>query len=102
MRFFLKEFQTGGCDYTIGCGTRVTEIEADTLEEAVEKASQEITTEGEGKIYSAVVFAVSEVHEINVQALADQRRAQKQEAAKIAKQEQERAEYERLKAKFQT
>lgn len=32
--YYLWETQDGGCDYSIGCGYRLTKIEAESLEEA--------------------------------------------------------------------
>lgn len=38
MAYVLIERQSGGCDYTIGCGLRVTNLKATTLAEAQEEA----------------------------------------------------------------
>ena len=101
MKYFLKEFQSGGCDYTIRCGERLTEIKADTMEDAVREAVSRIVTEGERAVDSAVVLEVSATHSINIKSLKEDRRRAKKEAEAAAASAKERAEYERLKQKFQ-
>lgn len=48
--FVLVEYQGGGCDYTIGCGFRVSRFEAESKEEAMKflmEALRERKEEGE-------------------------------------------------------
>ncbi len=35
-RYIVVEQQSGGCDYTIGCGTRVSLVEADSMKHALQ------------------------------------------------------------------
>lgn len=121
MRFYLYEVQDGGCDYTIGCGERLTRLsrgdysDAETMEEALALAMTEdylgceegedygpISTDpGEAKLSSAVIFAVAETHDIDLDALIQAAKAEHAAAQDVAANEAEHAEYERLKAKFE-
>jgi hypothetical protein len=42
MKYMLIERQSGGCDYTIGCGIRVTTLLAKDLKSAKEEAAEAI------------------------------------------------------------
>jgi hypothetical protein len=44
-KFLLVERQSGGCDYTIGCGIRVTTITAESLEDAIKQCGGNLTEE---------------------------------------------------------
>jgi hypothetical protein len=37
MRYFYIRRQSGGCDYTIGCGISVEELSADNMEDAIKE-----------------------------------------------------------------
>ena len=116
-KYALFQFQEGGCDYTIGCGYKLTEIEgAESLEGAVRIASgkeppsypQEdeedrywtVETDGEFAIKSATVFEITRVQEINLAALLVRRTAEKHAKDKVAADNHELAEFERLKKKL--
>jgi len=42
MPYYLVERQSGGCDYTIGCGIRITQLNAPNMEAAMYAASDKI------------------------------------------------------------
>jgi hypothetical protein len=92
-----------GCDYTIGCGLRVIDITANSMEEAKHKLAETIATEysyDEGMLYAAELYEVEQVFSMDVKAIyqkvVDDRNAEKQRE----KDAKEKAEFERLKSKF--
>jgi hypothetical protein len=106
MRYFLIERQSGGCDYTIGCGLRVRELKAASVEEAREVANEMIGTDWQGEYEMAVTKAellvVQETEDLApfLNAKAAERAEVKRRKAEAAQEAQERAAYERLKGKF--
>ena len=115
MKFYLYEVQDEGCDYTIGCGERLTEIPAATMAEAYAITLTEdylgceegedygpiSTNPGEAKLSSAVIFAVAETQIIDLGALIRAARTEHEAAQNVATDATERVEFERLKAKFE-
>lgn len=127
MRYFLLRRQKGeGCDYTIGCGLSFEEIEADSRKEAIEQVIdlpddwENITDEdelhdmlgdtglsnvepGEFEMEEVVLFEVKEAIDLipilkkklfEVENHKSHLRDKEREAA-------ERAQYEKLKKKFE-
>lgn len=109
MTFLLIAWGSGdGCDYTIGCNQRVTELKAKTLEEAQLEVKKIIMGDqpeyfGDYKnephyLSKAQIVEVAET--VNVEGIYDECRAlaaaQKEKDAMPA----EKAEYARLKKKF--
>lgn len=109
--FYLYEEQDGGCDYTIGCGKRLRKLKAADTESALQEAKSintnefgddepMIHTEGQYCPSKAWIFAVESVVEIDIRALACERRFVKSAQQQQEREKRERAEYERLSAKF--
>ena len=106
MKYHLLREQSHGCDYTIGCGLAIDALDATSMSEAIEEAKGllvswgDLNPDSESAIATALVLEVANVCELDVDALrADLlRQRAAQEAARTA--EAERAEFERLKAKF--
>lgn len=99
---YLK--QSGeGCDYTIGCGRTVIDIDANTVEEALHKLRCTVIEQytGEQELESCELYEIREVIICDVQKWydADKELVANEERCKLDKQE--RLEYERLKAKFE-
>ena len=92
-----------GCDYTIGCGRTVIDIEAANMEEAtnklVEKIKEEYSYE-EGRLKSAVLYEVLQLHMLDTKELYKRIDNSQYERESAEKEEKERQEFERLKAKF--
>jgi hypothetical protein len=95
--------QGQGCDYTIGCGLRVIDIIANSMDEAKQKLAQTIAEDysyDEGRLEKAELFEVEQVFVMDVKAIyqkvTDDRNAKKQRE----KDEKEKQEFERLKSKF--
>lgn len=91
-----------GCDYTIGCAQTVIEIEAQSIDEAKQKLYQKIE-----EIYTGEwELELCELYEINEVVICDLKEWYKRiDDAEYAieqqrKEDLERKEYERLKAKF--
>lgn len=106
MRYFLVETQSGGCDYTIGCGLRISELPfVKSTEEAKVEAAKQIgvswRNSHEGGIDGAKLLVVSE--EIDLESFLNQEKQKRISAAqarKDAKQKKdELAELERLAKK---
>jgi hypothetical protein len=91
-----------GCDYTIGCAQRVIEIEAQSIDEAKQKLYQEIEENYTGELE----LELCELYEINEVVVCDLKEWYKRiDDAEYAieqqrKEDLERKEFERLKAKF--
>jgi C4-type Zn-finger protein len=112
-RYILIESQGGGCDHTIGCGYRITEIEGETDQDAVAQAIAAVGAENwrartargnqaDGAIESAKLICVARSLDIEgwLDTAAEQLRQRKASADEAKKSAAERAEYERLQAKF--
>ncbi len=98
---YLK--QDGGCDYTIGCGREVIDIDADSIKDAKEKLATivfEDYNHSETKLDEIELFEVNETWIIDVNEIYTKIKQQK-ELNRIRTQEEfDRAELMRLKRKF--
>lgn len=100
--FYLFMKQEGeGCDYTIGCGRQLAQLEAETLEDAIAMAVETyaIDDTGEQELEEAVIFGAP-VHTFDLPAMKHAQRVAKREQAKSESDDRERAEFERLRKKF--
>ena len=103
-----------GCDYTIGCGMnyKVVTVEGgkDETEDVRELQEKMAYPEGrdeycayegdEFEIEEALIVPYKDVHVIDVKAFADEIEAREREEELAKKEEADKAEYKRLKAKF--
>ena len=109
MTYLLHEVQDEeGCDYTIGCGYRLTQLDADTMAGAIAEAtgldrhgSPRIQTSGEQRIKCATIYEVAAEHRIDIPALQAKREFVKVAKLREKRAASERAEYERLKGKYE-
>ena len=96
--------QTGeGCDYTIGCGKRVINIEADSMEEAKQKLTSEILENyghDESMIDNAELYEINKVFQMPIGAIYDKRDDLKAQETQKQINEADRKDFERLKQKF--
>jgi hypothetical protein len=89
MIYYLYEEQDGGCDYSIGCGLRLTRLKATNMEDAIKEALPKLCTgDNEFGIQRASIIEATQSHKIDVAAL-------KEERDSIV--ERDRAELNRLK-----
>ena len=106
MKYYLIQRQSGGCDYTIGCGIRVTQLSAKTMGKAKEEADEEIGAAWHGEfehaIDSAELLEVSE--SIDLSEFLDQKKAErvakKQAADEIKQRKKDEEEFARLQRKL--
>ncbi len=99
---YLK--QEGGCDYTIGCGIRVIDIEASDIIEAKDKLFKEVKetyNDSENRLSKVELYEINNILIINIEEW--QKRFDNEEYELIQK-EKEAAEYKeflRLKSKYE-
>lgn len=92
-----------GCGHTIHCGTKVIEFDAPDDEAAQARVRQEVEDHGFDQISEVNLYRIPQesVVPFSLEAVQEEI-AQAETAAKAAKQEaKEKAEYERLKRKFE-
>lgn len=106
MKYYLIQRQSGGCDYTIGCGIRITQLSAKTMEKAKEEADEEIGSSWQGRdersINSAELLEVSE--SLDLSEYLDQKKAERvakrQAAEKVKQRKKDEEELARLQRKL--
>ena len=103
MIFYLFEEQDGGCDYTIGCGFRLTTLKAKSMEDAEKEVVNEyhrILTDMDGdwedQADRAKILGVFHEKELSIQGIINSWSSTNE----TKENRQEREEYERLKKKF--
>ena len=105
MRFLLIMDDGGGCDYSIHCGTRVDEIEADSDAEALQEARKILGREDFGEpvepmeLMTAHLFQVRDVG-LQWEGVSRELKQQWESHLQEEKEAKEKAEFERLKRKF--
>jgi hypothetical protein len=102
MSFYAYLKQPGGCDYTIGCGNLLIGLNSENLKDAAIQLKQEIENNytGDRRLESVELIEGKSIH-IDVQSIYDEI---EEESTKNKQQEiekQEKAEFERLKRKFE-
>lgn len=108
MKYILIQTQDAGCDYTIGCGIHVTDLEAKTVAEAKEEAFAELLGKWRERDEFAATIASARILAVMAdidpapefdQWTADVKRA-KASAIAGQKEQDERDLLEKLKAKY--
>lgn len=112
---FIAVLRAGkGCDYTIGCGLQVEEFEGPDIASAqawVEELLDSYDRDEESPLRALVIYEVASTGTVDLraardrraQAIEDERNRASEEAyasAAPAREAAERAEYERLAAKY--
>ena len=103
-----------GCDYTIDCGNTLWKLNADSKEEAVEELKKKIIGEldtqhgayyegfwDELKLMSVELFEVADYEDLDVGLWYKEAEAKAKSIKDSLRKSKEKAEYERLKAKFE-
>jgi hypothetical protein len=91
-----------GCDYTIGCGIKVIDLESENFNDAMEELTSLIQEEytGDISLSSAILYKVESKENMNLSEIY----SKKEEAQNLRKdselESKEREEYERLSKKF--
>lgn len=105
-KFLAVLYQPGnGCDseFSIGCGVRTLRIEAETDKDAFQQLKDTILTDFSGeykRLEFVYLYELNSSYEIDVALWYSQLDNQKVEEAKIAIQQQELQEYNRIKQKY--
>ena len=106
MEYYLIEEQSGGCDYTIGCGIRITKLNANDLGTAMVTADKEIGSSwqaiDEHGIDKARLLEVNQTLDLSqfLDGRAAERKSHKRIADEQAQKQKDEAEFERLKQKL--
>lgn len=95
--------QSGGCDYTIACGQKVINIEANNILEAKEKLIEIIEENytGEMELSKCEIFEINEVVVCNLHDIYKRIEDAKYREEQSAKDKKEYEEFLRLKNKFE-
>lgn len=96
-RAYLKQ-KGEGCDYTIGCGKIMIILKASNMQEAKEQLKYIIEESyiGEYELASCIVFEITNLEQIDLKSIYDNLKQKDLKAI----EDLERAEYERLKNKY--
>jgi len=92
-----------GCDYTIACGETVIEVGASTMDEAREKIISIIREEyshPERRLQYCELYEVSDIFSVDLKQLYESIDEAKGVTEQLQRDNEERAEFERLKNKF--
>ena len=96
--------QGQGCDYTIGCGQKLIDLKATSLDEAqaeVFSLLKEAYSYEEWRMESVEVLQVQEVFPIAVEYFYNILDSNERKREMLKREQKEKEEFERLKAKFE-
>ena len=114
-KFLIKEYQEGGCGYTIGCGTRTSIIEAESMDDALSKYVKEREDEyreydgtiysnpwdgGEYKPDSAVIYEIAAQEDVDFDVLSAKLNEEIERWKQKDVEEEEKKELARLQEKY--
>lgn len=104
----LKQPKSHGCDYTIGCGIRVVELKSDGIKEAENELEEYLLKQGfteDSEYYLDTIdvhhYDPNQAFSFDLARFYDVLEFEKTLEAESNDEDFERAEYERLKAKFE-
>ncbi len=102
MNKFKAYFEQGGegCDYTIGCGMILIDLEATNWDAANEELVERMYDYGLGNIHRATLLEITKTLYIDVDDIKAAEEETRNEEKQREIEEQERKEFERLKQKF--
>jgi len=92
-----------GCDYTIGCGQIVVEINASNIDEAKQTLTELISenySQSDERIVSCDLYEINEVFTIDVGGIYSHKEILEEEQKQKQTLEEDKKEFERLKAKL--
>lgn len=101
--YMVELQQSGGCDYTIGCGLVTESLDATSEAEAIAEVTEMIRenhSHAEGRIDSATLYAVVDVIRVDVKGIYQAIAAEQKAALAAEKERKERAEFDRLQKKY--
>lgn len=107
MKYLVCKKQEGeGCDYTIGCGMRFDFIEADSVQDAIEKTvfpdgrDENSQLEGENALEKILIIPAEYITVVDVASMASEIKQQREHEAAEAQKAREIAELKRLQYKY--
>ena len=100
VKYVLHLYQSGGCDYTIGCGHVIHEIEADSPYELRDKVKEKIEYYSRDYISKAILYQVVGKDEIHIGDLFAEDDAEEARIKREKKELEERKLLEELKKKY--
>jgi hypothetical protein len=93
-----------GCDYSIACGEKFIQLKAQNEEDALAEAAKTWEYYGgdrENKIESIKILEVQKEIDLDIDGLVSKAKEAERKCQEKQKEAQEKAEYERLKKKFE-
>jgi len=99
MKYLLELYQSGGCDYTIGCGYATHEFEC-SVYDLKEKVKKIIDEYSRGEINSATLYQINHKEEINIDELFAIDDAAEEKRLKNIKEDEEKILLAELKKKY--
>lgn len=110
MKFLVVQRQSGGCDYTIGCGVAVSVVEADDMQAAIvslksaafsdDPGTYDLLSTHEGKRSRVQIFEIGEEMEIPLGEWRAERLRHEADHRASATEATERRQLEALRAKY--
>jgi hypothetical protein len=101
--YYAHMIGTGqGCDYTIGCNTKLEKLSAENDADALREAEELYNgySGGESRIESITILKVESQVELDIEAIENRKKIVREEREKKEQQEHDRVEFERLKKQF--
>ena len=96
-RYLAVLSQSGGCDYTIGCGINTENLQAESLEEALTQAEELLEEHsGERALEGLTVYEVSQRRVLDVKNVYAQLARKEREAQMLQTEEAEKAQLQKL------
>lgn len=102
-KFVAYLHQEGGCDYTIGCGNTMINLEAEDMNSAeleLESIIKSDYNSRESTLSSATIYEVTDERPVKVRLVYDRIREEENSEKRKKLEDSERQEYERLVKKF--
>ena len=107
MKFLVCKKQEGeGCDYTIGCGMDYDIVDAESIEQAIIDAvypdgrDEASSLEGENAIVEIIIAPAEFILRVDIERIKAGIDLEKAMASEMDMEKKERAELERLQAKY--
>ena len=100
-KFYVYFQQSGGRDYTIGCGKLLTQLKSKDKISALREARDKFNKVYDGGKFTVTLFEVSDKTEINIQIWLEENKAEEREYEEQVTREQELELLRTLKKKYE-
>ena len=102
MKYIALLYQKGGCDYTIGCGRRWVDFEADSLRQLGDKVREIASEHDVDDLFSMRVIGIGDTDfEADLDKIRMELEQEMHDAEEAEAKEDRRAQYEALKAEVE-